>query len=119
MRMFTLSNFQLSLLIPYRNGNNFKRADAAPAASAAAADANAQPVDPQHQNGQSTFLQALIQDYTFSGQQQGDGGTLLQQSSNGPANYVGPQPNSNTGHRYMMLLFDQPQNFQMPPQLQQ
>ena len=105
-----------------------KRADASAAAPAqtnapaapAATDAAQQPDDPEHSGGRNTYLHAMIQDYQLTGGNAGfgNGASLLQTGTNGPVQWQAPNPQGQT-HRYMMMLFDQPNGFTIPSGLQQ
>lgn len=62
----------------------------------------------------------MIQDYQLTGGNSGfgNGASLLQTGTNGPVTWQAPNPQGQT-HRYMMLLFDQPNGFVVPSGLQQ
>jgi hypothetical protein len=90
-------------------------AAAAPAASQAA-NAPQQPDDPSHNGGQNTYLHCMIQDFIIGGASIGNGATQLQSSNAGPVAYQAPNPQGS--HRYMALLFEQPQGFTIPASIQ-
>lgn len=62
----------------------------------------------------------MIQDYQLTGGNSalGNGASLLQTGTNGPVQWQAPNPQGQT-HRYMMMLFDQPNGFVVPSGLQQ
>ncbi|KAF2431939.1 hypothetical protein EJ08DRAFT_696086 [Tothia fuscella] len=98
-----------------------KRADATPAAPAASAAPAApqQPEDPEHSGGRQTFLHSLVQDFTLgsNGNINLNGAIQLQSNGNGPVQWQPPNP-QNGQHRYMALVFQQPNNFQIPASMQ-
>jgi hypothetical protein len=58
----------------------------------------------------------MIQDYTISGGGFGNGATQLQSPNPGPVGYQAPNPQGS--HRYMQLLFEQPDGFVVPASVQ-
>jgi hypothetical protein len=97
------SNFSI------RNGANFKKRQAS----------LNQPSDPQHANGQDTYLQAMIQGFQINTQTNDNGSPSIVSQSTGPAPYIAPSPDAADGHRYTIMLFEQPQGWTLPASLQQ
>ncbi|KAF2673266.1 hypothetical protein BT63DRAFT_152008 [Microthyrium microscopicum] len=89
----------------------------AAAAPSGAIAPDLQPADPQHLGGASTHLMSMVQDFSFTTSLLGaTGGTYLAQGNNGPVPYIIPNPIG--GHRYLMLLLDQPTGWSVPPAVQ-
>ncbi|KAF2399322.1 PEBP-like protein [Trichodelitschia bisporula] len=72
-----------------------------------------QPDDPQHKSGQSTYLHYLAANLTLTGPSF-NGSTRLDSTGDPLAPYVAPKPITGGSHRYMSLVFAQPDTFTVP-----
>ncbi|KAL7624857.1 hypothetical protein AAE478_004071 [Parahypoxylon ruwenzoriense] len=69
------------------------------------------------QGQRTTYLHTVIRDFKASGSATADGVSTLTSSSNSPVAWFGPAPqpeNPPHPHRYTNLLWEQPQNWQIP-----
>jgi hypothetical protein len=60
----------------------------------------------------------MIQDYTIDTSDSDNGSPILKSPATGPATYQGPDPKAPDGHRYMIMLFQQPEGWSLPMSLQ-
>jgi hypothetical protein len=61
----------------------------------------------------------MIQDFQVNTQVSDNGSPSVSSQSTGPASYLPPSPTAPDGHRYMIMLFEQPQGWKLPASLQQ
>ncbi|KAF2456876.1 phosphatidylethanolamine-binding protein [Lineolata rhizophorae] len=69
----------------------------------------------------STVCHAVLSDYTSSGMTNDAGTNLLTTTSTSPLEYMGPAPPAEDppfAHRYIHMLFEQPDDFEVPPEMQ-